>query len=195
MTFMFLPSPGLLLKTLFASLLLVFLAAGAAGQSGRDACHVYVVDVAKTKLAFERISRTDDEEAIAKVVSEGTTTFPEFLPTIGEEELTTKHYPFPGIKLVITASVFYTDESMASRGVSESDSHNDSMLLGLLVSNRAKPNAIAPQAGNAVAEVTYDQHTNKVRAKQYVRVRGRVYLVGIECDCMADKRPGRVNNE
>ena len=196
MTFMFLPSPGLLLKTLFASLLLVFLADGAAGQSGRDACHVYVVDVAKTKLAFERVLRTDDEEAVAKVLSEGTTTFPEFLPTIGEEELTTKHYPFPGSKLVITASVFYTDESMASHGEGASASHSDSMLIGITVSNRAKANALSPPAGNnVITEVTYNQYTNKVRAKQYIKVRGRMYLVGIECDCMADKRPGRVNNE
>ena len=78
---------------------------------------------------------------------------------------------------------------MASHGEGASASHNDSMLIGITVSNRGKASAIDPQAGNAIAEVTYDDHANKVRAKQYVKVRGRMYLDGAECDCMAGKRP------
>ena len=177
------------MKTLLASLLLVFLANGVAAQTGKDACRVYVVDIAKASRALKTAERADNEGAVAKALSVGQTIFPEFLPVIGEEELTTKHYSFPGSKLVITASVFYTDESMASHGEGASASHNDSMLIGITVSNRRKASALDPRTGNATAEVTYDQHTNKVRAQQYVKVRGRMYLVGIECDCMADKRP------
>jgi hypothetical protein len=160
-----------------------------AQEQANDACHVYVVDVAKAKHAFDTAARTDDEAAAEKALSAGQTIFTEFRPTIGEEELTTKHYPFPGSKLVITASVFYTDESMASHGHGEFVSHNNSILIGVTVSSRPKQNAIDASAGdNAIAEVTSDQYTNKVRAKKYVMVRGRVYLVGIECDCMVNRR-------
>ena len=176
------------MKTLLASLLLVFLADGLTAQTAGDACHVYVVDIAKASRALKTAERADNEAAVAKALAAAQTIFPEFLPTIGEEELKTKHYSFPGSKLIITASVFYTDESMASHGEGPSASHSDSMLIGITVSNRGKASAIDPQAGNAVTEVTYDQYTNKVRAQQYLRMRGRMYLVGIECDCMVDKR-------
>jgi hypothetical protein len=163
---------------------------GFAQQQRKDVCHVYVVDVARAKRAFDTVSQTDNEDAIKKALSAGQTLFPEFRPTIGEEELTTKHYSFPGSKLIITASIYYTDESMASHGHGESVSHSDSMIIGVTVSKRAKRNAIDASAGNnAIAEVTDDQYTNKVRAKKYVTLRGRVYLVGIECDSMADRRP------
>lgn len=185
---MFLPSSKLLLKALLGSLLLVVLAAGLAAQTGKDACHVYVVDIAKSSRALKTAERADNEGTVTKALAAAQTIFPEFQPPIGEEELTTKHYSFPGSKLVITASVFYTDESMVSHGEGASASHSDSMLVGITVSNRGKPSAVDSQAGNAIAEVTYNQYTNKVRAKQYVKVRGRLYLVGIECDCMADKR-------
>lgn len=183
--------PNVLMKNiLVVSFLLLLLSAGARAQTAKDVCHVYLVDIAKSNRAFETVPRTGDEEADAKALAVGQTIFPEFQTTIGEEELTTKHYPFPGSKLIITASVFYTDESMASHGHGEFVSQSDSMLLGVSVSSRAKPSAFAPSSGNnAIAEVTYDQNTNIVRAKKYVRVRGRIYLVGIECDCMADKKP------
>ena len=186
---MFLFSPRLLLKTVLASLLLVFLAYGVAAQTGVDKCHVYVVDLAKSTHALKTLEKAESEEALAKALSAAQTIFPEFQPTIGEEELTTKHYSFPGSKLVITASVYYTDESMASHGEGASSSRNDSMLVGITVANRGKESAIEPHAGNAITEVTYDQYTNKIRAKQHVKVLGRMYLVGIECDCMSDKKP------
>ena len=176
------------LKTLRAPLLLIFLAYGGAAQTGADKCHVYVLDLAKSSRALKTVEKAESEEAVAKVLSAAQTIFPEFQPTIGEEELTTKHYSFPGSKLVITASVYYTDESMASHGESAAASRNDSMLIGILVAGRGKASAIEPQAGNAITEITYDQYTNKIRAKQHVNVRGRMYLVGIECDCMAEKK-------
>lgn len=176
----------LLRSALFVSLLLVFPAAEATAQTGRDACHVYVVDVAKVTRAEKAAEAATSDEALIKAIGTAETSFPEFFPTIGEEELTTKHYSFPGSKLVITASVFYTDESMASAG-EESGSYSESMLVGIAVSRQRKASAINAENGNAISELTYGQHTNKVRAKQYVRVRGRLFLVGIECDCMAEK--------
>jgi hypothetical protein len=176
-------------KALRAPLLVIFFAYGVAAQTGADACHVYVVDLAKSTRALKNLEKAESEEALAKALSAAQTIFPEFQPTIGEEELTTKHYPFPGSKLVITASIYYTDESMASNGEEAASSRNDSMLIGIIVANRGKASAIEPQAGNAITEVTYDRYTNKIRAKQHVKVHGRMYLVGIECDCMSDKKP------
>jgi len=175
-------------KALRVPLLMIFLACGAAAQTGSDACHVYVLDLAKSSRALKTLEKAESEEAVAKALAAAQTVFPKFQPKIGEEELTTKHYAFPGSKLVITASVYYTDESMASHGESATASRNDSMLIGILVASRGKASAIEPQAGNAITEVTYDQHTNKIRAKQHVNVRGRLYLVGLECDCMAEKK-------
>ena len=182
-------SPGLVLKTVPASLLLIFLAYGVAAQTRADTCHVYVLDLAKSSRALKAVEKAASEEAVARAISAAQTIFPDFQPTIGEEELTTRHYSFPGSKLIITASVYYTDESMASHGDGASASRNDSMLIGIILANRGKASAIEPQPGNAITEVTYDQHTNKIRAKQHVNVRGRTYLVGIECDCMTDKKP------
>lgn len=180
--------PGIVLKTLLASLLLAFFAKGVVAQTG-DACHVYVLDIARSSRAFEAAARAEDETAAAKALSAAQTVFPEFRPTIGEEELTTRHYSFPGARLIITASVFYTDESMVSHRERESRTQSDSIVIGIVVSNRKKASALDRNSGSAIAEATYDEHTNKLRAKQYVKVRGRMYLVGIECDCMAGKKP------
>jgi hypothetical protein len=181
--------PKLLMKPLLAGPFLIVVATGVVAQTGADACHVYVVDIAKAKRALRAADATASDETLAKMLAAGQTIFPQFLPTIGEEELTTKHYPFPGSNLVITASVFYTDESMVSHGEEADASRADSMLIGITVSKRGKTSAIESEAGNAITEVTYDQYTNKVRAKQYLKVRGRMYLVGLECDCMAAKKP------
>jgi len=172
------------LKAVRAPLLVILLACGVAAQTRADTCHVYLLDLAKSSRALKAAEKAESEDAVARALSAAQTTFPEFQPKIGEEELTTRHYSFPGNKLVITASVYYTDESMASHGERTAGSRNDSMLIGIVVANRGKASAIEPQAGNAITEVTYDQYTNKIRAKQHVNVRGRIYLVGIECDCM-----------
>ena len=104
--------------------------------------------------------------------------FPEFQPTIGEEELTTKTYKFPGSSLIISASVYYTDESMAS------SQGNDSMLLGIIVARRSRSDATAgPDA--VFSEVTYNDGTDTVRVHKYTRVKGRLYIVGLECRCKA----------
>ena len=154
----------------------VLLLSVAEAQTRSDVCHVYVVDIAKAQKAVESFRETGSAEADAKALSVGQTVFPEFRPVIGEEELTTKTYRFPGNDLTITASVYYTDESMASaKGA-------DSMLVGIVTSSRAQRDALSAE-NNAVSEVTYNENLDTVRAKKYVSVRGRRYLVGIECRC------------
>src|SRR5258706_8487254 len=107
-------SPGLLLKTALASLLLIFLVHGAAAQSGADTCHVYGLDLAKSSRALKTVEKAESEEAIAKALSAAQTIFPELQPTTGEDELTTHHYPFPRPQLVLPASPYYTHHPLPS---------------------------------------------------------------------------------
>ena len=159
-----------------AKMMVLLLSSIAAAKTQRDICHVYVVDVDRARKASESSRETGNAEADAKALSVGQTLFPEFRPVIGEEELTTKSYPFPGSNLVITASVYYTDESMASAEGA------DSMLVGVAISSKAHRDAISAE-NNAVSEVTDNDNLDTVRAKKYVKVNGRLYLVGIECRC------------
>jgi len=163
-------------KLVQANMIALLVLGMASAQTRSDACHVYVVDVALGKKAFEEFRETGNSEADAKALAVGQTIFPEFHPVIGEEQLTTKAYPFPGSALVITASVYYTDESMASAEGS------DSMLVGIVISPKAQKDAMSAE-NNAVSEVTNNDHLDTVRAKRYVRVNRRLYLVGIECRC------------
>lgn len=169
-------------RTLIALLLIMLAGTIALSQSRSDVCHVYVVDVAKAKKTMENFRESGNLATDAKTLSASQTVFPEFRPTIGEEELTTKTYRFPRSRQVITASVYYTDESMGSA------EGNDSMLLGVVVSPRAQKDAITTE-NNTVSEVTYNDKVDTVRAKKYLRVDGRLFLVGIECRCKERKSP------
>lgn len=165
-------------RMILASLTLIVLSGVALAQSKSDACHVYVVDVEKAKQAFENFHDTGNAKADAQAMSAAQTVFPEFRTVVAEEALTTKTYAFPDSKLVITASVFYTDESMPA----------ESMVLGIVVSGKAQANAISA-ADNAAAEVVYNQYTDIVRAKKFLSVAGKSYLVGIECRCKTESKP------
>jgi hypothetical protein len=165
---------------------LVFVAARPGLAQGKsDICHVYVVDVAAAEAFFKKhdpdtIAKMSKQEQVAIGVSSGVTEFEQFPTKVGEEELTNNNYPFPGSKKLITASVFYTDESMASTN------NADSMLLAVVVADKAYKDAIgAPD--NAVAEVSYSASTDVARVKRNVLVNGRQYLLGLECRCKGDR--------
>ena len=158
----------LTIRSMFLAVFTLLLGSASLAQAQSDICHVYVVDIAKAQAAYD----SDDKKRMA----EAQTVFPEFKPTIAEEELTTKTYRFPNSKFVITASVFYTDESIVSA------TGRDSILVAVVVSEKAQQNAITA-TGNAVAEVGYTINRNTVRAKKYTTVDGRSYVVGIECRC------------
>jgi hypothetical protein len=164
---------------ILANLLILSLSSIAVAQNQGDRCHVYVVDVEKARKAFDNFRETGDAAADAKALSVGQTVFPEFRTVIGEEKLTTKSYPFPESKLIITASVFYTDESMAS------SEGADSMLLGIIVSPKAEKDALSLE-NNSAAEITFNDR-DTVRVKKYEKVNGRLYLIGIECRCKERK--------
>jgi hypothetical protein len=151
-------------------------------QSDKDTCHVYVIDVEATNRLREKMDLDDfmakskqEQEAIVKASGAGKT-YEEFAPKVGEEELTTKTYPFPKGKHVITASVFYTDESMRS------SAGQDSMLLAISVDAKAAADALSAP-GAAIAEITYNDSTDTVRVKKNIVIDGRFYVVGLECRC------------
>lgn len=154
----------------------------ASAQSDSDTCHVYVVDVKATrqfraKADLDSLTKKsrEEQEKLIEVAGLGKQ-FEEFPTTVGEEEMTTKTYVMPRSKLVITASVFYTDESMASKG------HQDSMLLAISVGPKAADNALSASDA-AVAELSYGENVDAVRVKKHVIVSGRLYVVGLECRC------------
>ena len=106
-------------KLLGVGVLIGSFCAGALAQSGNsDRCEVIAIDVTGKKL-----SQWDHLQAERLGI---------FDTTIAEEELTTKIYPFPKTNLFVVASVWYTDESMASkRGA-------DSISMQLVVSTKPK---------------------------------------------------------
>jgi hypothetical protein len=151
--------------------IIICLSVTAAAQAQGDVCHVYAVDSALAERYREASEK--DQARLAKAVE---TEFPEFHPTIGEEELTTKTYRFPRSKLIITASVFYTDESL--RSVKSADS----IIVAVVVSSRRLREALSAE-NNAVAETTYTADPITIQARKFVRVNKRYYAVGIECHC------------
>lgn len=132
-------------------LVLALASVSVAAQRGSDDCEMYVVDA----------------DAVKDVMLE------KFTTTIGEEELTNKSFPFLKTGLFITASVYYTDESLPSK------SGADSMMLGVAVSRKPLPDAFST-LNNAFAEVTLVT-LDTVRAKMYYKARGTRYLIGIQC--------------
>jgi hypothetical protein len=170
---------GFMKKSHFTNAILILFCAPtlALCQNLSDYCHVYLIDMKVAEKAIQKYPTGDDRED-ARLLASGVTIVGRFAPKIYEEELTTRTYRLPGSNQIITASVFYTDESMES---TLSKTVN-SMLVGVAVSNKAQDSAFEVQ-NNAVAEVTYTDHTDTIRVKIQALARGRRYLVGLECRC------------
>ena len=141
-----------------------------------DVCYVYLVDVAKAEEAMKIYEKDHNPEALKKAE----VTFPKIFTTFEEEKLTIEHYNFPNSKLTITANVYYTDESLV---------FGTSMAAGIAISDKSKGDILGDRALNAaIVEVSYSDKTEKFAAKQYVKIAGRIYLIGIECDCAAKRK-------
>lgn len=141
--------------------------------------------MAKAKKSLEVVRNSKTEEEAEKIAGSYVTIVGEFKTKVYEEETTTKIYKFPKNNLFIIASVFYTDELMASTNTT------NSMLLGITISKHRLKDAF-DSYNVAEAEVTHDKNTDVVRVKKYVFIQGRRYLVGLQCDCKAlkEKEPG-----
>jgi hypothetical protein len=158
-------------KLILVAMVIAVLSGAALAQSNSDACHVYFVDVSAAEKAYKSLPANATQEAQAKALASVMKILGEFQAVVGEEELTTKSYPFPDSKLLITASVFYTDESMPA----------ESMMLGLVVSDKALKDALSAP-NNAVAEVNYNESTKIFRVRKYLELNGHNYLVGLQCN-------------
>ena len=154
-----------------AILMLLLISVATVAQGNTDACHVYWVDVKAAQQAFENLGRNATPQAQARALSSVMKILGEFTAKIAEEELTTKSFPFPDSKQVITASVYYTDESMP----------HSSVMLAIVIADKAQESALS-SANNAVAEVNYDENTKAVRVRKYVEMNGRFFLVGLQCN-------------
>lgn len=97
----------------------------------------------------------------------------EFLPKLGEEELTNKRVRLPDSRLTLIASTFPTDESLGSAQGA------DSFKLGLATSRRPRVNAFE-LTNNAVAEVTLSV-LDTARVERMSHVGGRPMLTRLEC--------------
>jgi hypothetical protein len=113
------------------------------------------------------------EVALADVRTQKITELGTFITVIAEEELTTRAFRLPGTKLYVIASVFYTDESMASeRGA-------DSVSLELLLSRGQKRDVLRSLSW-AEAEMPLNGF-DVGRVSMIVRVNGRPKMVLMEC--------------
>ena len=139
-------------KTLsFASVLFLCASATFAQKSNSDRCTVAVADT-QTRKSAELGS---------------------FSTVIAEEELTTKAFRLPRTGLFIVASVFYTDESMAS------EKGADSISLELALSKGKERNVLASLSW---AEAEMPLSTFDVgRVTMLIKVNGRSQLVLMEC--------------
>lgn len=150
--------------------MLMLISASATAQGTADACHVYWVDVKAAQAAFDKLGANASSQAQARALSSVMKILGEFTTKVGEEELTTRSFSFPESRQVITASVYYTDESMPA----------NSMMLAIVISDKAQESALS-SANNAVAEVSYDEDAMTVRVRKYVEMNGRFFLVGLQC--------------
>jgi hypothetical protein len=141
-----------MIKTLFlVCLLLLCVSDSLAQSSNSDRCEVAVADVQSKK-----------SEVLGS-----------FGTVIAEEELTTKAFPLPRSSYFIVASVFYTDESMASKKGS------DSVSLELALSRDKRRNVLRSLSW-AEAEVPLNGFEIG-RVTMLIKVNGRSQLVLMEC--------------
>ena len=95
-----------------------------------------------------------------------------FETAIGEEERTIKAFALPGTKLFVVASVFYTDESIASQQGS------DSVSLELTLSHNRQRNALR-SLKFADAEMPISVEVGRVT--MLIKVNHKRQLVIMEC--------------
>jgi hypothetical protein len=164
------------MRLLLQSFILAFICASAFKAQARDAtkCYVVLVDAAGAQRLLDDAPADLTVQQLNILAEKAVRMLGEFLPDVGEEHLTTKTFPLPDTQRVVTASVYYTDESIPG----------DSISLGLVVADRGYENAIAAE-GNAVAETHFNEWTFIVRAKTTVAIGSRPHVLKLECHCMS----------
>jgi len=164
-----------------ATLLLMMILTVMVSVKASDTCHVYMIDVEKADKFSDAAMSSKSEHEAEKLLSKYVTILGEFKTVIAEEETTTKVYKIPNSKLFVTASVFYTDEMMASVDTVES------MSLGLAVARKSYESALF--APNVIqTDVTYNDFTDVVRVKTFISINKKRFLIGLQCDCKEPKK-------
>ena len=148
-----------------------------------DQCYVYAVDPERGRKWYEEVDLAEfqamPEEEQKAVASQFEKHFEPFSPDDEEEDLTTKHYQLSFGEGVITASVYYTDESMAVE-IGDRSAAIDTMMLCVVLGEEEYANACeAP--GGAVAE-TAEGYTLKNRVMKRAELNGRNYVIGMVCE-------------
>jgi hypothetical protein len=95
-----------------------------------------------------------------------------FDTVIGEEERTIKAFALPGTKLFVVASVFYTDESMASQ------QESDSVSLELTLSRNRQRNALRSLS---FADAEMPSSVDAGRVTMLIKVNRKRQLITMEC--------------
>lgn len=110
---------------------------------------------------------------VAEVQTKKSTELGSFNTVVGEEELTTRAFRLPRTALFIVASVFYTDESMAS------EKGSDSISLEIALSKHKQRDVLASLSW---AEAELPLRTFDVgRVTMLIKVNGRSQLVLMQC--------------
>jgi hypothetical protein len=142
-------------------------------QGQKDTCKVVFLDVADAR---KQAKTGQDIESLATVIGK-------FEAAVGEEVLTTRHFAIPSTKQYITASVYYTDETMTPLRRPDSNMWQDSTIqLGILISEQ-KPESAFFTEDNAVAETNYAKDTLRVSTEKFFKANRRLYWVSLECVC------------
>jgi len=148
-------------------------------------CHVYAVDEAgaeKLMKAMQDAPPGTDMAKFREAASKIELILGRFEPEVGEEVDTVKAYPLGDTGMTVTAEVVYTDESM--RG-------EDSMILSLAVAKEAVPRP-RRHLGAVLAEVNFDEFTYIARVKQRHAIGGKIWYIGLECQCTTDEERRRL---
>lgn len=134
-------------------------------------CEVVLTDTAGARTLFENLPANATTEQFNALAAKFVRILGEFKPVLGEERLTTKTYALPDTSLTVTASVYFTDESMPG---------GDSVSLGLLVAKGPAKDALA-ERGSSIAETPLTDFTLAVRTKTLVEINKREHLLKLEC--------------
>ncbi len=138
-------------------------------QHDKEGCHVYVVDTDKIK-PIDSLTPAQLKECEKNPEKCGIKDFPNFIPKMGEEELTTISYKFPWDSLMITATVFMTDEMWIG---------NTATLTITLA--EGPPTYVQADENSAQADIVLSANGNAAKVKRYYRIKNRQYLVGLQC--------------
>lgn len=139
------------------ALMIIVVLSGTAFSQGNDPI--------RCAISVYQLNREEDGHLIRSV---------EFIPKMDEEELTNRTLRLPGSRLFVIASVFPTDESMAS-------AHGpDSIRLGLAVSRKKLPQAF-DASNNAIAEATLYEAFDSARVETNTYGGRKHLVVRLEC--------------